>query len=136
MLHMAIGARWRERLVGVMDGAIVASQAGLIGGALLEAGLRNMAGTALLSQQGVRASQRTGVVRFRASRQGVPSQPREARDDEHARKNAPPARNAVQGLEVIQIDALRQLLGGADASGHLVPQRHDGMNSTQHEQGD
>ena len=54
MLHVAAGARWRERLVGMMDGAIVARQARLIGRAILKAGLRDVAGVALLSEQSVR----------------------------------------------------------------------------------
>ncbi len=72
MLHVAIGAGWRERLIGVMDWPIVACQAGLIGRALLIAGLRDMAGAAFLPEQRVRVAERAGVIRLRTSRHGVP----------------------------------------------------------------
>src|SRR5580693_5701188 len=122
MLHVAIRAERRERLVGVMDRPIVASQAGLVGGTLLVTGLRDMARAAFLSKQRVCVGKRSGVVGLRTSRHGVPAEPRQAHDHEYARENPPPARNTTQRLEVIQIDALSEFLGGAYASGHLIGQ--------------
>src|ERR1700677_5189263 len=77
-----------------------------------------MARGALLSEQPVRMCERPGVVRLRTARQRMPAEPREARDHKRSRENPPPSRNTTQLLEVVQIDALREFLGGADASGH------------------
>lgn len=54
MLDVAIGAGWGESLIGLMNGAVMASKAGLIGGSLLEAGLPDVACIARLAEQGVR----------------------------------------------------------------------------------
>ena len=54
MLDVAIGARWREGLIRMVNWAVMASEAGLIGGSLLEAGLPDVACIALLAEQGVR----------------------------------------------------------------------------------
>src|ERR1700722_14271748 len=105
----------------MMDRPVVTSQASLIGRAFLKARLSHMACATLLPQQSVRSCKRPGVVRFWTPRPRMPAEPRQSRDREHARENPPPARNAVQCLEIIKIDALREFLGGADASSHLVP---------------
>ena len=52
------------------------------------------------------------------------------------RTSPPPTRNAVQRLEVIQMDALREFFLGAYSSGHLVPERHHGVYRAQYQQGD
>src|SRR5580658_9969987 len=72
MLDMATRACRSKRLVCLMDGPIVASQAGLVGGAVSVARLRDMARAAFLSQQRMSMSQRTCVVRRRTSRHGMP----------------------------------------------------------------
>src|ERR1035441_5725912 len=104
MLDVAIGTGRRERLIGLMNGAIVATQTSLIGRALLKAGLRHMAGSALLPEQRVGVCKRPGVIRFRTPRHGMPAEPCQAHDHKYARQNPPPAWNAMQRLEVFQID--------------------------------
>jgi hypothetical protein len=117
-------------LIGVMDRTIVASQACLIGRAFLITRLSNVARVAFLPEQCVRMCKRPGIVRFRTSCKSVPTEPHESRHHERARKNPPPARNSVQRLEVIQIDALREFLSGSYASGHLISQGDQSMNRT------
>ena len=90
-----------------MDRTIVAALASLIGRAVLKTGLRDMTGIAFLREQGVRGTERAGIIRRRTFRHRVPGQPSQAHDHQYAGKNPPPARDAVQRLEVIQIDALR-----------------------------
>ena len=136
MLYVTIRTGRREFLIGMVNRAVVAAKAGLVGSAFPIAGLRHVAGSALLAQQRVRMCQRSGIVGFGASRHGMPAKPPEAGDYKHTRENPPPARNTVQRFEVIQIDALREFLGAAGSSGHLISEGHYGVHGAQDQKGD
>src|SRR5579863_1371029 len=90
MLYVAVGTRWREGLVGLMDWTIMAGQARLVGGAFLIARLKDMARAAFLSEQCVRVRQRTGVVRLWTPRHSMPAKPSQAQDHENSRENPTP----------------------------------------------
>ncbi len=64
VFDVTAGTSRHEGLIVVMDGAIVAGQARLIGRAALEAGLYNVARAAFCSEQGVGLRNRTGIVRL------------------------------------------------------------------------
>src|ERR1039458_3405281 len=136
VLHMAIRTRRRKSLLAMMDGAIVTSQAGVIRDGSLEASGGNVTCGAFVTNQGMRTRDRSGIVRRGASAQSMPAQPAQAQQGEHNREDAAPTRNPMQSLEVIKIDALRQLLGCACSSGHLssVTQSHHGMYRSQSQQ--
>ena len=121
----------------MVDRSVVTGQASLIGCAALETRLRDVARRALLSEQRVRMRHRARVVRFWTTGQRMPSQPSKSNHCEGHRKNPPPAWDAAQLLEIIKIDALRQLLRRAGSSGHrLIPQRHHRVHAAQHQQCD
>ena len=78
VLYMAVGARWRECLIGVMDWTVVTGQAGLIGRTFLISRLRDVAGAAFLAEQRVGVRQRPGSVWLRRSHYCIPAEPCEA----------------------------------------------------------
>src|SRR5579863_5029441 len=74
VLHVAIRTRRRKRLLPMMDGPVVTSQASLIGDGPLESGGGDVASGAFLSNQGMRVRHRSGIVGRGTSAQCVPAQ--------------------------------------------------------------
>src|SRR5208337_3435075 len=116
MLGVACGAlrHLRLHLVLVMDWAVMAGEAGAVGGGGKKlAGLLHVASGALLFQHGVRLAHPAAGVDARIVEKAAPGDP----DERHWRhQNAEPQLGALVGrppFEIIQVDALRQLLGCA-----------------------
>lgn len=135
VFYVAIGASRRERLLGMMDRTVVARQARLIGYGLLKTNGGNVARGALVSDQTVRASNWPGIVGLGTPAHPVPTQPSESGQRKDNRQNAAPTGNPAQRLEVVKIDALRELFGGACSSRHRpsVTQRHHSVHTAQHQ---
>lgn len=79
----------------------------------------HMAGGTVVGQDRVAFCQGSGIERALLSGESRPPEPRQAESGRRDGQQALPARNGIDPLEVMQIDALRELLGGSGAARHL-----------------
>jgi hypothetical protein len=135
MLYVTLGARRRKRLFDVMNGAVVTGKACRVRHLSGERGLSHMTGSAV--EQHMRMVERTRAEHALPSRQTCPSEPQGRNSENGERQIAAPARNRIQALEIVQVDALREFLGAPRSARHsLVAQRHDGVHTSQNQQQD
>lgn len=99
----------REFLFRVMNGAVMASQASLIGYRMAKRnGVRNVARRALLRKESVRCGQRAHAVRCAIFCQSGDNEPEERGRGKSNGEDKSPAAKRLRLLEVRQLDALRQ----------------------------
>ena len=108
---MAGGASRRESLSALVRRRLVAAQAGIVGGVVLEADSldavddADVAGAALAGEDGVGAGERAGAVGKLLFQHSVGAQPGDGSDDHHQAADELPAAIRRHGLEVIQVVA-------------------------------
>ena len=118
MLDVARGARRRKTLFRLVDGSVMAGQARRLRDPCSKA-RRHMARRTIVGEDGVAFRQRSGVERTLLSGEARPSEPRYAEPGGDDRQQALPARDGIHPLEVVQVDALRELLGGSGSTRHI-----------------
>jgi hypothetical protein len=133
MLLVALSARRRERLFGVMNRPVMTGPARGVRYFHRERGLSHMTGSAV--QRRVRVVERARAEHLLLSRQNHPSEPQTGDCENRESQIAAPAGKRIQALEIIQVDALREFLGAPRSARHsLVAQRHDGVHTSQNQQ--
>ena len=114
MIGVAGGARRRELLRRVMNGAVVAGEAFLVGDFLAEKSrLRDVARGALPGQHRVRGRQRARRINAPVAAHSVPREPHERERRQRHRQPKRPASQRARPLEIFQVDPLREFLGCA-----------------------
>lgn len=122
VLHVARGARRRERLPGVVHGTVVAGRARLIRYSFREHRLLSVAGVAFQAEARVsRSNGSTGVNTFIASK-SVPSKPKNTHACKDDGQDAAPTRDRIDVFEIVPVDALRQLFCCPRSSSQSPPQ--------------
>jgi hypothetical protein len=114
MIGVAGSARGREYLPGLMDGTIMAHKAFLVGDLFVEktkAGY--VAGGAALGKNGVRGGQGPGGVNAAVAAKRMPRDPQQSERHSRNRKHKSPAVQRARPLKIIEVNALRELLGCA-----------------------
>jgi len=118
MLDVARDAGRRETLFRLMDGSVMTRQAGSLADFRSKAG-GHVARRTVVGEDGVAFCQRPGVERTLLSGEARPSEPRDAKPDGEDRQQALPAWDGIHPFEVVQVDALRELLGSSGAARHI-----------------
>src|SRR5262249_52756728 len=95
--------------------SIMTRKAGFVGHFRAEPGRCNMASCAVVPENHVGMCQRSRVVRALTRN----DEPDEAHGHQSDRQNSPPARDRIETLEVIQVDALSEFFSGSSAAGHI-----------------
>ena len=109
MLHMARRTGRRKFLFRVMNGAVVARQASLIGYRMAKRNrVRDVARRALLRKESVRCGQRTHAIGRAIFCKSGNHKPEKRGRGQRKRKDKSPAAKRLRLLEVRQLDALRQ----------------------------
>src|SRR5690349_14327169 len=118
MFDVARVAGWRKTLLRLMDGSVVTRQAGRLRD-LRSKACGHMARRTVVGEDGVAFRQGSGVECTLLAGQAGPSQPCEAEAGGDDGQQSLPARDGIHPLEVMQVDALRELLGGSGAARHI-----------------
>jgi hypothetical protein len=132
MIGVAGCARGRERLRFVMQGAVMARETFLIDYFLVvKTQIGQMAGGALPGENRVCGGQASGGVHAAVAANAIPGDPQDGERQCRNGKQKSPAAQRARPLEIVEIDALRELLGCACSRQErpvLVSQRHHGMD--------
>jgi len=119
VLDVAGRAFGSERLIGVMDGRIVAREAGLVGNVRGEsAGLDNVAEGALLREYGVSMGELPARIHFLAALRPLRDKPGQCNHWNPDGKPETPAPERVRTREVLKVNALGELFGCPRTSQH------------------
>jgi hypothetical protein len=109
---MARTASGFKRLVGMVNGRIVASQASLIADLRGEvAGASNVTQTALLRKHRMRRGQRSAGIDFLSALRPLRNEPPQGNHRNRDREPESPASKDVRTREILQVNALGEFLG-------------------------
>ena len=107
MLFVARRAFWRKRLVGVVNGAIVAREAGSVAGLRAEKpGHLKMAGVAFRGEDGVGGRHLSAAVHSLVAGDPMPDEPQHSQKRHGQREPETPAPKRMRALEIIHVNAL------------------------------
>ena len=128
VLHMAGAAGGEKRLLLVMGGTVMAGEAGLILHGRAIARTAHMARSTLLAKDGMGRRERSAAVDLLVPKRALPDHPAYGQDREHNRQQQPPAPERGSLGEILQVNALGQTLGSANAGHGSISQ---GVNRMQ-----
>ena len=114
MIGMAGSACGRERLRRLMHGAVMAREALLVDDlGLVKTQVGLVAGRTLLGENRVRGGQTSGGIHAAVAANAIPRDPQNGERRRRNGKQKSPAAQGARPLEIVEIDALRKLLGCA-----------------------
>jgi hypothetical protein len=119
VLDVAGRAFGSECLIGVMDGCIVAGEAGLVGNVRGEfSSFPNVAERALLREDGVSAGELATRIHFLSALRALRNKPSQCNHGNRHGQPETPAPKRVRARKVLQVNALGELLRCPRSSQH------------------